>query len=226
MIPARSRPRSERSDAGDRIVPEVTGIGQLEFGSEFIFFSPSLRIKPAVGAVEMWESGALCRIPKRGGKLAFGVFQGASCPQRKGRIRRPRWVPARISARTKRSDAGVDPLRKAGSSLRRRNRGDATGRANELASFLGHPDAKFLCGKQRISTAAGKGPRQQRSIVSPSPPARRRWGAPPGAMIRTPSHCAFCASIHLSFRYGERCAPAGPGCYRPGWDRRSVRATE
>ena len=45
----------------------------------------------------MWESGALCRISKRGGKLALGVFHGASFPARRGNFS--------ISVRTERSDA-------------------------------------------------------------------------------------------------------------------------
>jgi len=43
------------------MVLEVIRIGQLEFGSLFIFLSPSFKIKPAAGAVEMWESG--CPLP-------------------------------------------------------------------------------------------------------------------------------------------------------------------
>jgi hypothetical protein len=45
----------------------------------------------------MWESGAFCRIFKRGGKLALGVFHGASFPPRRGNFS--------ISVRTERSDA-------------------------------------------------------------------------------------------------------------------------
>ena len=43
------------------------------------------------------ESGAFCRISKRGGKLALGVFHGASFPPRRGNFS--------ISVRTERSDA-------------------------------------------------------------------------------------------------------------------------
>jgi hypothetical protein len=49
----------------------------------------------------MWESGAFCRIPKRGGKLALGVFHGASFPPRRGNVS--------ISVRTERSDADGAP---------------------------------------------------------------------------------------------------------------------
>ncbi len=47
----------------------------------------------------MWESGAFCRISKRGGKLAWGVFHRASFPPR-----RP-WRFPPVSVRTERSDA-------------------------------------------------------------------------------------------------------------------------
>src|ERR1700737_3122377 len=46
----------------------------------------------------MWESGAFCRISKRGGKLAFGVFHRASFPPRRS------WHIPPISVRTERSD--------------------------------------------------------------------------------------------------------------------------
>jgi hypothetical protein len=45
----------------------------------------------------MWESGAFCRISKRGGKLGVGVFHRASFPPRGGNFS--------ISVRTERSDA-------------------------------------------------------------------------------------------------------------------------
>jgi len=55
-------------------VLEVIGMGQPESGLGFIFFVLSSGYKLAAGAVEMWESGAVCRISKPGGKsgkLAF-----------------------------------------------------------------------------------------------------------------------------------------------------------
>src|SRR5712692_14673 len=36
---------------------------------------------------------------------------------------------------------------------------------------------------------------------------------------------AFCAGIRPPPRCGERCAPAGQGCYRPEWDPQSAGAT-
>jgi hypothetical protein len=69
-------------------VLEVTGIRQLELCFLVIFLSPSFKIEPAAGAVEMWESGVRSRISKpggKGGKLVLGVFHafhGAAFPQR------------------------------------------------------------------------------------------------------------------------------------------------
>jgi hypothetical protein len=60
------------------MVLEGTGIGQLEFGVRLhLIFSFLERMKPVVGAVGMWKSGALVfgRISKPGGKrgkLALG----------------------------------------------------------------------------------------------------------------------------------------------------------
>ena len=61
------------------------------------------------------------------------------------------------------SDAGGDLLRKAEGRPRRQNRGDATGRANELASFLGHPGAEFFCGKLGRGTKKEKRSKKERS---------------------------------------------------------------
>lgn len=100
--------RSERSDAGTFMVLELTGIGQLESGWGFIFLS-FLLIQTAVGAVEMWKSGALGlgRISKPGGKsgklvLAFGVFHAFHAAS----------FPRRFSSRSSRSEATrfVPPL--------------------------------------------------------------------------------------------------------------------
>jgi hypothetical protein len=69
-------------------------------------------------------------------------------------------------------------------SPRRGNRGDATGRPNELASFLGHPGAKFLCGKPRGSTKKEKRGKKERSEeglwkLTPLMEIRRERGFPP-----------------------------------------------
>jgi hypothetical protein len=69
-------------------------------------------IDAAVDAVEMWESGAFCRISKRGGKLAFGVFHRASFPPRRS------WHIPSISVRTERSDENAPRRRCSGRSLR------------------------------------------------------------------------------------------------------------
>ena len=54
---------------------EVIGIGQPEFGFGFIFFVLLLDMSLAAGAVEMWKSGAFCRISKPGGKSGNSLFE-------------------------------------------------------------------------------------------------------------------------------------------------------
>jgi hypothetical protein len=50
-------------------VLEVTGIGQLEFGFLFIFSDfLSSKLSPPPARWKCGNPGALCRIPKRGGK--------------------------------------------------------------------------------------------------------------------------------------------------------------
>ncbi len=58
----------------------------------------------------------------------------------------------------------------------------------------------------------------------------RRSGGPstggtPLIRLHPASRRLSCASIHRALRCGERCAPAGQGCCRPGSDRQSARAS-
>src|SRR2546428_9573163 len=64
----RCRSGSERSDAGEIIVLEVTGIGQVEFGCGSIFFSCWLSENPSPARWKCGNPAAFCRISKPGGK--------------------------------------------------------------------------------------------------------------------------------------------------------------
>ena len=58
--------------------PAPVSLGARKFITEVCM---GMVVAAVVGAVGMWESRAVCGIPKRGGKLGVGVFQRASFPQ-------------------------------------------------------------------------------------------------------------------------------------------------